>query len=353
MAFEELLRTGNEWFDRPGPLSEVVVSSRVRFARNLEGRKFPHHSNAFEQREVQDQVREAVSSLEAGASLKFVRLNEVSSLDRQFLTEHQLISAEHAASLGERAVAFDEVEGLSFLVNEEDHLRLQVFQSGLSLKEAYRRLEAVDRSMGTKLIYAKDPSWGYLTACPTNLGLALRASVMLHLPALVYANRAAQVFHGVTQVGLTVRGLQGETTQIPSAFFQISNQSSLGKKGLEIVEHVDRIARQLADVEAQTKIAVFQQEGIKMQDRICRALGTLKNAKIISLQEALDGLSALRVGVEQKILTGLSLSNLNSLLIFIQPAHLAKLSARELDPEREAVERARFLGNRLRDVTAV
>ena len=352
MAFEELLTSNDDWFLRQGPSCEVVVSSRVRLARNLEGMKFPHHANAAEQRKVVDQVQAAVSLLPQAANLKFIRLNEISSLDRQFLTEHQLISAEHAASLGERAVAYDPKDGLSFLINEEDHLRLQVFRPGLSLREAFKYLDMIDKGLGKNLHFAKEGRLGYLTACPTNLGLGLRASVMVHLPALVYTNRAAQVFQGVTQVGLTVRGLQGETTQIASSFFQISNQSSLGKRGTEIVELVDRTARQLVEVEQQTQKAVFQQEGIKIQDRICRSLGTLQNAKILTLQEALDGLSALRVGVEQKILNGIDLPKLNSLLILIQPAHLAKIAARELNPEQEAMERARILGMHLKSVQA-
>src|SRR5581483_7998623 len=328
MAFEDLLTCQTDWFLKPGPCSDVVVSSRVRFARNLEGKKFPHHANAIEQKLVVDEVQAVVHTLPQASNLKFIRLNEISSLDRQFLTEHQLISLEHAASLGERAVAFEPQDGLSFLVNEEDHLRLQVFRAGLNLKEAYQYLSQIDQHLSQKLQYAKDPQLGYLTACPTNLGMALRASVLLHLPALVYTNRVAQIFQGVTQVGLTVRGLQGETTQVASAFFQISNQSSLGKRGAEIVEHVDRVAHQLVEVEQQTQKAVIQQEGVKIQDRICRALGTLRSAKIVTLQEALDGLSAIRVGVEQKLLTGVDLPKLNSLLILIQPAHLSKIAAR-------------------------
>jgi protein arginine kinase len=353
MAFEDLLTSREDWFLKPGPSCEVVVSSRVRFARNLEGRKFPHHANAAEQREVVTEVHNAVSTLPQAPHLQFVRLNEISSLDRQFLTEHQLISAEHAASLGERAVTFDAKEGLSFLVNEEDHLRLQVFRSGLNLKDGFQCLTQIDQALGAKLRYAKDAQLGYLTACPTNLGMALRASVMLHLPALVYSNRVTQVLQGVTQVGLTVRGLQGETTQVASAFFQISNHSSLGKRAAEIVEHVDRVSRQIVEMELQTQRAVFQQEGLKIQDRICRSLGTLKNAKIITLQEALDGLSALRVGVERKILTGIDLPNMNQLLILIQPAHLAKIAARELTLESEAMERARILGLYLKSAEAI
>jgi protein arginine kinase len=255
--------------------------------------------------------------------------------------------------LGDRAVVFDNQEGVSLLVNEEDHLRLQVFQTGLNLREAYRSIGEKDEILGKGLTYAKDSRLGYLTACPTNIGEALRASVMLHLPALVYTNRITQVLQGVAQVGLIVRGLQGETTQVASAFFQISNQSSLGKRGVEIVEHVDRVARQMVEVETQAQKAAFQQEGLKLQDRICRALGMLKNAKLVRIEEALDGLSAVRVGVEQKFLAGVDLPNLNNLLILIQPAHLTKIAARELGPEDEAIERARLLRMSLKPVEAV
>ncbi|MGH7739189.1 MAG: ATP--guanido phosphotransferase [bacterium] len=351
--FEELLTSTDEWFLKAGPLDEVVVSSRVRLARNLDGMKFPHHASALEQKEVVERLEKGLGRFPQVENFRFIRLNEIASLDRQFLTEHQLMSMEHAASLGERAVAFDVREGLSFLINEEDHLRLQIFRPGLNLREAYRALKKADELLGVDLTYAKQERWGYLTACPTNLGTALRAGVMLHLPALVYANRIAQVLQGVTQVGLVVRGLQGETTQISSPFFQISNQSSLGKKGSEIVEHVDRVARQMIEMEGQTQKALFQQEGLKIKDRICRALGSLKNAQLLPIEEALNGLSALRVGVSQKILTGLDLPNLNQLLILIQPAHLAKIAARELRPEDELQERAKLLRSVLKPVEVV
>ena len=351
--FEELLTAKNDWFSKAGPLEGVVLSSRVRLARNLADAKFPHHASASEQKRVVERMESGLRRLPKGEQLRFVRLNEISSLDRQFLTEHQLMSMEHAASLGERALAFDSQDGFSFMINEEDHLRLQIFRPGLNLREAYRALEKADQTMGEGLTYAKHERWGYLTACPTNIGAALRAGVMLHLPALVYTNRIAQVLQGVAQVGLTIRGLQGETTQISSPFFQISNQSSLGKRASEIVEHVDRVARQMVEVEIQTQKALFQQEGLKMRDRIGRALGTLKNAQLIPVEEALNGLSALRVGVEQKILAGVDLPNLNNLLILIQPAHLAKIAARELRPEDEALERARLLRMVLKPVEAV
>jgi protein arginine kinase len=353
VAFEEFLTSTNDWFMCHGPSCGTVVSSRVRLARNIEGKKFPNHASSVEQKEIVTEVEKAILALPIGKCLKLVHLNEISSLDRQFLTEHQLISLEHAAGLGERAVAFEAQEGLSILVNEEDHLRLQVYRSGLSLKEGFQFLSKIDDDLGKQLTYAKDPQLGYLTACPTNLGSALRASVMLHLPALAYTNRLAQVFNGVNQVGLTVRGIQGETTQVASVFFQISNQSSLGKKNSEVIEHVDRMARQIVELELQTQKAVFQQEGIKIEDRICRALGTLKNAKLMSIKEAMDGLSAIRVGVEHKILSGIDLPKLNHLLILIQPAHLAKIAARELNPEHEAMERARILGLYLKSAVTV
>jgi protein arginine kinase len=345
--FEELLTTTDDWFLKEGPHWEVAVSSRVRLARNLEGRRFPNHAGAQEQREVLELLEGALTSL-PDTPWRFVRLKEVLSLDRQFLTERQLISAEHAASLGERAVAFNTTSGLGALINEEDHLRLQVFRSGLALQDALQNLRAIETPLESKFPFAHDSRLGYLTACPTNLGWALRASVMLHLPALVYTNQLMKVLEGVNQVGLVVRGLQGESTQVQSAFFQVSNQSSLGKRPAEIVEHVERVSRQIIEVEWQARKSVFAQEGAKAQDRICRTLGILKSAKLMGLEEALDSLSTLRVGVEGQMVQNLGFAELNRLLLGVQIAHLAKAAGKELAPEEQMAQRAAYLRNALR-----
>jgi protein arginine kinase len=207
--------------------------------------------------------------------------------------------------------------------------------------------------LSQRLPFARHPHYGYLTACPTNLGLAFRASVLVHLPALVYTNRIAQVLQGVAQVGLNVRGLQGETTQLASAFFQISNQSSLGKTAFEIVEHVEQVARQMVEAETLAQKTLFQNEKDKIVDRIFRELGTLKFARLVNLQEGLDGLSGLRVGVSQKILKGIDLSNLNRLLILIQPAHLAKNAKGDMNKKSELAERARLLNEALKNVEPI
>jgi len=352
MAFEELLTSTDDWFFRDGPQWEVAVSSRVRLARNLEGRRFPNHAGAAEQKEVVDLFERTLQETR-GAAWRFARLREVQSLDRQFLTERQIISAEHAASLGERAVAFDAAQGVSALLNEEDHLRLQVFRSGLAHQEALRVLRDIEGPIAERLKFAKDTRWGFLTACPTNLGWGLRASVMLHLPALQVSNRLMQVLEGVNQVGLTVRGLQGESTQLQSAFFQISNQSSLGKRPLEIVEHVERVARQILEVEWQARKSIFTQEGLVARDRIYRTLGVLKTARLLSLEEALDSLSTLRIGVEAKLLRGLGFAELNHLLFAVQPAHLAKAVGGELSSDDALTHRATLLRKELQMVEAV
>ncbi len=342
-----MLSSRDDWFLKPGPQWEVAVSSRVRFARNLDGRRFPNHSGAQEQREAVEALEMAFASL-PGENLQVVPLKEVGPLDRQFLVERRLISVELAAGLGERGAVFNPSEGVGALLNEEDHLRLQVFKSGLNLQEALRRIRSLEEPLAGILSFAKDPVLGYLTACPTNLGWGLRASVMLHLPALVYTNQILKVLEGVNQVGLVVRGLQGESTRVQSAFFQVSNQSSLGKRPAEIVEHVERVARQLIEVEWQARKTVFSQEGMAAQDRICRTLGVLKSAKLMVLEEALDSLSALRVGVEGRIIRDLSLADLNRFLLAVQPAHLAKAAGQELGPEDQLVHRATYLRQALR-----
>jgi protein arginine kinase len=352
MAFEELLTSNSDWFFRDGPQWEVAVSSRVRLARNLEGHRFPNHAGATEQKEVVDLFEKTLAENQ-GVSWRFARLREVHSLDRQFLTERQIISAEHAASLGERAVAFDAAKGISALLNEEDHLRLQVFRSGLSLQDALHTILDIEGPIAEHLRFAKDDRLGFLTACPTNLGWGLRASVMLHLPALVVTNRLMKVLENVNQVGLTVRGLQGESTQVQSAFFQVSNQSSMGKRPSEIVEHVERVARQILEVEWQARKGIFTQEGLVAQDRIFRTLGVLRSARLLSLEEALDSLSTLRVGIEAKLIRNIGFAEMNHLLFSVQPAHLAKTAGRELNADEALVHRANLLRNALQGVDAV
>lgn len=349
MAFEELLTSTDDWFLREGPQWEVAVSSRVRLARNLEGCRFPNHAGAAEQKEVVERF-EALFKENAGGAWRFAPLGTLTPLDRQFLTERQVLSAEHASSQGERAVAFDPALGVSALLNEEDHLRLQVFRSGVNLQEALREARALEDSLAEHVRFAKDAKLGFLTACPTNLGWGLRASVMLHLPALVYTNRIMKVLEGVNQAGLTVRGLQGESTQVQSAFFQVSNRSSLGKRPAEIVGHVETVSRQVMEVEWQARKALFTQEGLAAQDRILRTLGILKTARLLSLEEAFDSLSTLRVGVEAKLIQGLSFGSLNRLLFSVQPAHLAKAAGGELDANAALEQRATLLRNALREV---
>ncbi len=348
MAFEELLAGTGDWFSKAGPSDDVIVSSRVRLARNLEGHKFPHHASASEQKSIIEEVRQALGDI--GDELRFVHLNDLTSLDRQFLMERQLLSAEHAASLGERAVLLDPIAGISLMINEEDHLRLQVFKTGLNLQGAYEVARAMEAVLERKLVFAKDPKLGYLTACPTNLGPAMRAGVMMHLPALMISNRIGKILEGIGQAGLTARGFQGESTSIPSAFLQISNQSSLGRREHEIVEHVERVARQIMENENNTQAAFFRQEGFRAQDKVSRALGILKHAKVLSLPEALDAFSAMRVGIQQKLLTGITIPELNRLVLLAQPAHIAKLARKELGAEEEAVERALWLRRSLKNV---
>jgi len=346
-VFEEMLSSQDDWFLKPGPQWEVAVSSRVRLARNLQGRRFPHHAGAQEQLDAVEQLEKAFTAL-PGENFQVVPLKTVRSLDRQFLVERQLISAELAGGLGERGAVFNPSEGVGALLNEEDHLRLQVFKSGLNLQDALHRIRSLEKPLAVILPFAKDPVLGYLTACPTNLGWGLRASVMLHLPALVYTNQILKVLEGVHQVGLIVRGLQGESTRVQSAFFQVSNQSSLGKRPAEIVEHVERVTRQLIEVEWQARKTVFSQEGMAAQDRICRTLGVLKSAKLMVLEEAMDSLSAIRVGVEGRMIKGLTLADLNRLFMAVQPAHLAKAAGQELGPEDQLVHRASYLRQALR-----
>lgn len=343
MAFEDYLDSSGHWFAREGPESGVVLASRVRYARNLDGRKFPHHANVVEQAEVVNLTRAALEGAPEALRAEFHRLSEIPSLDRQFLTEHQMLSPEHAASLGERAAALNPHRGISVLVNEEDHLRLQAFTPGLDLSTALKTLRAIDGHLASRLPYARDATFGHLTACPTNLGPALRVGVLVHLPALVASRRAARLFESLAPLGFAVRGLHGESTRIPTPFFQVSNQHSLGKRESEILEQVERVARQIVEREAAARRDLAAQEGLRLRDRVGRTLGVLQRARLLGLEEALEALSLLRLGVLLGWVRNCPLPELYRLLVFLQPAHLMKRAGRELSGEELDAARADFL----------
>ncbi|MBI4313897.1 MAG: protein arginine kinase [Candidatus Omnitrophica bacterium] len=342
------MRTPGEWLRGTGPHAEIVMSSRIRLARNLKAYRFPHWATKRELAQVRHNAERAAAQSPHIVTAVTLHLENLSFVDRQMLVERHLISREHAeGQVAERAVVIGDQEMIAVMVNEEDHLRVQVLRSGLSLKEAWAIAEELDEQLERHLVYAFSSQWGYLTCCPTNVGTGVRASAMLHLPCLVMTKQIGRVLHAMTKLGLTARGLYGEGTESTGNFFQISNQVSLGFGEAEIVDKLELLVGQVVEQERNARESVMRGTREALEDRIWRAYGTLKSAHIITSQETTDLLSLVRLGVDVGTLPTLSRSVVNALLVTTQPAHLQKLEGRALASHERDVRRAELLRNQL------
>jgi len=333
---------GLSWLDASGPTGHIVLSTRIRLARNLDGYTFSQRARDADRMGVLTRVREAVDASERLTGGVLFRLDELERADRQLLHERHLVSKELAGLDREarpRAGAALLVQrAVGMMVNEEDHLRLCGMWSGFALEEAYAQLEAVDTELGRLLPFAFHPEFGYLTSCPTNAGTGLRASVLIHLPGLVLTKEIGKVLQGLSQVGLTFRGLYGEGSEVVGNFFQLSNQTTLGKSEEELLDHLGKIVRQVIEYEAQAREVLVRDAPTIIADKVWRAYGLLRYARSLTFEETMNLLSGVRLGVGLNLISGLSVYTLNKLLIFTQPAHLAALEGRPSgDPELPTV----------------
>lgn len=347
MEIPELIHSTGEWLRGDGPHSDIVISSRIRLARNLAHHRFSVTMSPEERREVMQTVRDALASIPSGSHLHWIDLEETPPLHRKVLVERHLISREHDEADHARGVAIDSLEMISVMVNEEDHLRIQSLRSGLRLHEGFEILNRLDDELSEAIDYAFDEELGYLTACPTNLGTGLRVSVMLHLPALVMTRHIEKAFRAVHDLRLAVRGLYGEGTEAYGEFYQISNQITLGRSEEELINDLQAIIEGLIQYERKARETLLKSQPAKFQDRIWRAYATLRYARVMSSEEAMRLLSAVRMGTHLQILPGLDLQTLNSVFLISQPAHLQLSAGCELPPEERDVVRARMLRERL------
>lgn len=346
-------RALSKWMEGTGPASDVVISSRVRLARNLLGIPFPAAADEAASRKVADLVETAVGKLNGAGPqpFTFFRLPDMPPRERQVLVEKHLISPEHAGEGPGRAVVIREDEAVSIMVNEEDHLRIQCLVPGLQLDEAWALANRIDDQLENELDYAFGERVGYLTACPTNAGTGMRASVMVHLPALVLTNQAGNVLSAVSKVGLLVRGLYGEGSESTGNIFQISNQITLGTTEEETIENLRSVVQQVIDSERQARDGLLREMREQLEDRVCRAWGTLTNARIMTSQEAMQLLSDVRLGVDLNIIGDIEPQALNELLVATRPGFLQQLAGKELSPFERDVRRAALVRGRLRDHT--
>src|SRR5947208_266124 len=298
MKFQSVITSTGEWLRGEGPHHQVVISSRVRLARNLRNRAFPGWAKKAERLAILDLIRPRVEELPEMQDSFSELLQDLSALEKQVLVERHLISREHAAKGVGSAVVMNRRQTLSIMINEEDHLRMQSIRSGLQLKQAFKLVDKVDSALESKLEFAYDQRLGYLTACPTNVGTGMRASAMLHLPGLVLSEMINQVIQAVSKIGLAVRGLYGEGTEAMGNLFQISNQTTLGEKEEDIISRLHKVIEQIIEKEHDERQILLQKKPNTLCDQIGRAYGDLTYAHAMPPKEALDLLSLIKLGMD-------------------------------------------------------
>jgi len=347
MTLDDLINNTGEWIRCAGPVCDIVMSSRVRLARNLSDYPFSHWASKKEQEAVLKAAKDNILSLKKLNDSLFLEIGKLDPIDKQFLVERHLMSKEHMIDAENKGLCVGQDEVVSIMINEEDHLRMQVMKSGFNLKEAWQIINDIDTELGNSMNFAYSVDFGYLTACPTNTGTGMRASVMLHLPSLVMTKQIGKVLQAITKLSLTARGLYGEGTEASGNFFQISNQVSLGHKEEDIIDNIDRIIKQIVDHEQSARETLLSQNREALEDRIWRAYGTLKSAHIITSTETIDLLSLARLGVDLGVIKQADRTLINELFVITQPAHLQKLEKKKLSPNQRDVKRSEIIREKL------
>jgi len=347
MKFEDLINGHAGWLSGEGPESEMVLSSRIRLARNLKKNKFPNRCTIEEKMEVLEQALKAIKKVPIFKNSLILHMQNLNPIDKQFLSERYLISRELSQRGEGSAVVVNNEQMLSIMINEEDHLRIQVLMAGFRLKECWDVISDIDDRLSAQLEYAFSPRLGYLTACPTNVGTGIRVSTMLHLPALILIKQIDQVLQAIIKLGLTVRGMYGEGTEVFGNLFQISNQITLGKSEEEICSNLEKVIAQVVKSESDARQALLKSNAEVVYDKVGRAYGILQNAHLITSRETIDLLSTLRMGVDLSLISGIDQHAINELFILTQPAHLQKITGKELDAASRDSERGKLLRAKL------
>jgi len=348
MKIDDLVKQTGEWLKGEGPNADIVISSRVRLARNIKGYPFYHWSGKKEREEVLSVVKNGIGKLKYMKGSLFVKMADIDEIDLQFLVERHLMSREHAVKDGSRALAVDDREIISIMINEEDHIRAHAIQASFNLMDTWRVLSALESDLENYMDFSFSERWGYLTACPTNIGTGLRASVMLHLPALVITNHINRVLQAISKLGVMARGLFGEGTEASGNFFQISNQVTLGHSEEDIIDNMEKLINQVIGRERSAREYLSKQNKTALFDRIWRAYGTLRSARIITSDETIRLLSLIRLGVDLGVIIDIDRRTLNELFIYMQPAHLQKLEGRKLSSAERDMRRADLIRSKLK-----
>jgi len=351
MDIHEFLVPPAETARRKGPFDRIVMSSRVRLARNIKDASFPGWAKKPERIRVLEMIRPIIEKLPEMKRSYSEAMDNLSTLDKQILVERHLISREHAAKSAGSGLVLNQDETLCFMINEEDHLRMQALRPGLQLREAWTAIDQADSLLEKKLDYAFSAEFGYLTACPTNIGTGIRVSAMLHLPGLVLAEQITPIIQSVNKLGLAVRGLYGEGTEALGNVFQVSNQMTLGETESAIVERLEKVLAQIIEHEENARATLLEKKPKVVFNHIGRAYGILANAHSISSKETMNLLSLMRLGVDIALFPGVDRSLVDELFILTQPAHLQKQHSEKLSAEERDLLRADMVRNRLKPVS--
>ncbi|MGB0291333.1 MAG: protein arginine kinase [Luteolibacter sp.] len=347
MRFSTLIKHPANWMTGGDDHTGAVITSRIRLARNLQGLPFPGWAKRDQRDQALARIRPAVEALPVMKNAFSQELSQLDSVQKQVLVERHLISREHAARGHGSAAVIERKQHISIMLNEEDHLRMQSIRSGLKLSAAFETLNELDTVLERNLDFAFDSKLGYLTTCPTNLGTAMRASAMLHLPALVLSDQMGQVLHGINKMGLAVRGLYGEGTESLGNLYQVSNQSTLGEAESDIIRRLERVIAQVAIHEQNARQKLLEDDPFMVSDKVGRAYGLLRQSHLMESKEALNLLSLLRLGGSLGYFPSETVALCDELLMEIQPAHLQLHAGRKLAPEERDPIRAKIIRDRL------
>ncbi|MCX7842222.1 MAG: protein arginine kinase [Clostridia bacterium] len=337
------------WYIERGPEADVVVSTRVRLARNFKNFPFPCRMTAEQESMVLSEARDAVLNGNSAIAkdFVFVNLQSLDNLDRQVLVEKHLVSPQHAEIKKYSGVLVSRDERISIMINEEDHLRIQCLFPGMQIDKAWELCDKIDTLLEERIDMAFDSSYGYLTSCPTNLGTGIRASTMLHLPALVMTGYIRNILEACSKLGVAVRGLYGENTEAAGNMFQVSNQFTLGKSEADIIAGITNITQQIIEQERVLRAELYKQNPYRFEDKVCRSMGILMQSRIMSTEEAMKLLSDARLGVDMGIIKNVNGETLNEIMLLSQPASLQKYAGKLLGPDERDIRRAELIRNKL------
>jgi protein arginine kinase len=352
MRFSTLIRHPADWMIGGAVDNAVVLTSRIRLARNLHLAPFPGWATAEQRRQAMDKILPVIQELRPMKDAFAQSLSGLTSVQKQVLVERHLISREHAARTEGSAAVIERRQSLSIMVNEEDHLRMQSIRPGLNLRVAFDALNEVDDELQQTLLFAFDRRLGYLTTCPTNLGTGLRASAMLHLPGLVLSDQIGQVLNAIGRMGLAVRGLYGEGTESLGNLYQISNQSTLGETEMQIIDRLERVISRVAFHELNARWKLIEDDALMVHDKMGRSYGILQHAWLIDSKEALNHLSILRMGANLGFFPQETVRLCDNLLMEIQPAHLQLQRGIKLSPVQRDERRAQIIRAHLQNVSS-